>query len=174
MKIDITSVVSSINRSTAYEASLDFNTFSSRLGDFPLTYKSPISLQVANQENTKLVITGSGEVKAKIPCDRCLKDVQTLIRFEIDEELFLRDGKVVDEESEEPDYLIGLDLDVDKLVYSEILVNWPMKVLCRDDCKGICRVCGKNLNHGTCSCDRTVLDPRMAAIQDIFKQFKEV
>ncbi len=51
---------------------------------------------------------------------------------------------------------IGFELDVDKLVYAEILVNWPMRVLCKDDCKGICKVCGMNLNKGTCSCDSFV------------------
>ena len=45
--------------------------------------------------------------------------------------------EVVDDEMEETDYLIGLNLDIDKLIYGEILVNWPMKVLCREDCKGI-------------------------------------
>ena len=73
---------------------------------------------------------------------------------------------------EETDYLIGFELDVDKLVYAEILVNWPMRVLCKDDCKGICKVCGMNLNKGTCSCDSFVPDPRMAAFQDIFNKFK--
>ena len=69
---------------------------------------------------------------------------------------------------------LGYDLDVDELVYSEILVNWPLRVLCKEDCKGICSICGKNLNHGTCDCDHTDLDPRMAQIRDIFNKFKEV
>ena len=70
--------------------------------------------------------------------------------------------------------MTGSNLDVDRLIYDEILVNWPMKVLCREDCKGICRKCGTNLNYKPCSCDRTEPDPRMAAIQDVFNQFKEV
>ena len=40
-----------------------------------------------------------------------------------------QDGALVDEEMEETDYLIGFELDVDKLVYAEILVNWPMSCL---------------------------------------------
>jgi uncharacterized protein len=86
----------------------------------------------------------------------------------------MNEGTLVDEEMEETDYLIGFELDVDKLVYAEILVNWPMKVLCKEDCEGICKVCGANLNKGDCGCQRTELDPRMAAIQDIFSKFKEV
>ena len=66
------------------------------------------------------------------------------------------------------------ELDVDRLIYDEILVNWPTKVLCKDDCKGICPVCGQNLNQQDCGCDRQVIDPRMAKFQDIFNEFKEV
>jgi uncharacterized protein len=61
------------------------------------------------------------------------------------------------------------------LVYDEVLTEWPLKVLCKEDCKGICSQCGANLNHETCSCKHEErLDPRMAAISDIFSKFKEV
>ena len=73
---------------------------------------------------------------------------------------------------DEADYMKGFQLDIDKMVYDEILVNWPMKVLCREDCKGICKKCGTNLNVKTCDCEKSELDPRMAAIQDIFNKFR--
>jgi uncharacterized protein len=76
-------------------------------------------------------------------------------------------------ELDENDYIIGYDLDVDKLIYGEILVNWPMKILCKNDCKGICNRCGANLNLGECGCDRAELDPRMAVIRDIFNNSKQ-
>ena len=44
-----------------------------------------------------------------------------------------------------------------------------MKTLCREDCRGICRKCGRNLNEGDCGCDTVELDPRMAVIAEIFK-----
>ena len=82
------------------------------------------------------------DLRVSIPCSRCLKEVPTDIRFSIDKELKLENSTLNDEEMEDADYLIGLHLDIDKLVYGEILVNWPMKVLCKEDCKGICKVCG--------------------------------
>ena len=63
---------------------------------------------------------------------------------------------------------------VEELVRNELIVQWPIRVLCKDDCKGICSRCGANLNIQTCDCDTTGLDPRMAAIKDIFSKFKEV
>ena len=77
-------------------------------------------------------------------------------------------------ELDEKNYMHGYNLDVDKLLYNEILIGWPMKILCREDCKGICNMCGQNLNKGTCDCEDTSLDPRMSVIRDVFKNFKEV
>ncbi|MDC7300448.1 YceD family protein [Agathobacter ruminis] len=174
MIFDITDVIKTINKKKTYEAPIELETFSSRLGDFPITKKAPVNLTVENQEDAALLVSGTVELTMEIPCDRCLEPVPTDFSFQIDKKLKLVDGEAIDEEMEETDYLIGFEMDVDKLIYAEILVNWPMKVLCKDDCKGICKVCGMNLNAGTCKCDTFVPDPRMAAIQDIFKNFKEV
>ncbi len=172
--LDISNIVKSINKEMRTEVELGLDSFQSRLGDFPILEKPPITLHIFNQENAAVFIRGHVDVKLAIPCGRCLEDVPTDICFDIDKKLLIQDGRLVDDEMEETDYLIGFDLDVDKLVYAEILVNWPMRVLCKDDCKGICKVCGMNLNKGICDCDSSALDPRMAAIQDIFNKFKEV
>ncbi len=86
--------------------------------------------------------------------------------------------KLTDEERvndlDESSYLTGMDLDVDQLVYLEVLMSWPLKVLCREDCKGICSQCGKNLNEGASVVTKARKRPRMAAISDIFSKFKEV
>ena len=172
--IDISTIVKSINKETDEVVELSLSAFESRLGDYPILEKSPITLHIANQENKRLLIQGDVDVKLDIPCGRCLEEVPTPIHFRVDKTLSITNDGIIDEDMEETDYLIGFELDVDKLVYAEILVNWPMRVLCKDDCKGICKVCGMNLNKGACSCQRTELDPRMAAIQDIFNRFKEV
>ena len=174
MIIDISKVVKSINKEVSEEVSIELTSFESRLGDFPILQKSPVVLTITNQENKTLFIRGAVDVTLSIPCGRCLEEVPTQICFDIDKKLDIREGELFDDEMEENDYLIGFELDVDKLVYAEILVNWPMKVLCKEDCEGICKVCGANLNKGDCGCQRTELDPRMAAIQDIFSKFKEV
>ena len=68
----------------------------------------------------------------------------------------------------------GYQLKVDDLIYSDIVLNWPMKILCREDCKGICRICGKDLNTGECGCDTFVPSPGLAGIKEIFNANKEV
>ena len=174
MKIDIALLGYSLLPEMPKTAEITLDMFSSRFGDFPISRKAPVELHICNQENAAELITGTVDIEVMIPCARCLEEVPTSIRFDIDKKLRIEEDGLVDDEMEQPDYLIGFELDVDKLVYAEILVNWPMRVLCKDDCKGICKVCGMNLNKGACSCQRTELDPRMAAIQDIFNKFKEV
>ncbi len=174
MIINISDILQSVNKEMIREVSIEFTSFESRLGDFPIRACAPISLRIANRENKQLLIEGNVDMEVVIPCGRCLEEVLTPIHFDIAKELTITEGSAVDEEMDETDYLIGFELDVDKLVYAEILVNWPMKVLCKEDCKGICKVCGMNLNKEACDCQRTELDPRMAAIQDIFNKFKEV
>ena len=174
MIIDISKVINSINKEISEEVVIDMTSFESRLGEFPILKKTPVTLHIANRENKQILISGSVDIEVAIPCGRCLEEVPTQICFDIEKRLAIEDNTLIDDEMEENDYLIGLELDVERLFYAEILVNWPMKVLCKDDCEGICNVCGANLNKGDCGCQRTELDPRMAAIQDIFSKFKEV
>ena len=174
MSIDISSVVTCENKRETLTVPIELESFETRMGNFPITEKTPVELTITNQENKRLLIQGTVDFTALIPCGRCLEEVPTTIHFDIDKKLPLEGPIVGEEEMDDSDYLIGFDLDVDRLIYEEILVNWPMKVLCNDDCKGICKVCGINLNKGDCNCQRTELDPRMAAFQDVFNKFKEV
>ena len=68
----------------------------------------------------------------------------------------------------------GTKFDSQMFIYNEILVNLPMKVLCRTDCKGICNRCGVNLNVSTCKCQDAEPGTGMSKILDVFNQFKEV
>ncbi|MCX4317609.1 MAG: DUF177 domain-containing protein, partial [Lachnospiraceae bacterium] len=63
------------------------------------------------------------------------------------------------DEMERESYLDGFHLDTDLLILGEILPSLPEKVLCREDCKGLCPMCGKNLNEGACGCRQEPSDP---------------
>ena len=142
---------------------------------FPVTELSPVHLRVEYAGERKLHITGEAELKTSIPCGRCLKEVPTSLVLSIEKNVNTDpESAIDDDESDEANYIDGYHLDVEQLLYNEILVGWPMKVLCSEDCKGICSVCGQNLNEGTCDCEDTSLDPRMSVIRDLYKNFKEV
>lgn len=175
MIVDVSDIISNENKEMSKEVEIEFAAFDAGMGEFPVLEKAPFTLFFANVEGKRLDISGKTEVAIAIPCDRCLADVPVNFKVEISKEINLEKFLAGDvEELEDTNYMLGTSLDVDKLIFGEILVSWPMKVLCRNDCKGICKRCGTNLNLATCQCQKTEPDPRMAAIQDIFNQFKEV
>lgn len=173
MRVELTDIISCENKEMSKQVEIELMSFNSRLGEFPIVKKAPFELKFTNEENKKLFIQGETSVTIAIPCDRCLEDVDREFPIVLDKELDLTNQED-EKRMDETDYMIGTDLDVDKLIFGEILVSWPMKVLCKDDCKGICKRCGANLNTTECQCQKTEPDPRMAAIQDIFNKFKEV
>ena len=120
-------------------------------------------------------MTADTSIVVSMNCDRCLSKVDVPMNISIRQELPMLDGKPVNPDPE--DAAAFLDdgmLDLDQMVLDEMYLEWPAKVLCREDCKGLCPVCGQNLNERDCGCDREVLDPRMARFQDVFNQMKEV
>ena len=110
-------------------------------------------------------------------CSRCLEPVDCEYDLHVFRNINVAKKEAYTDDASETDeisYIEDCTLDVDMLVLDELYTVIPMNVLCREDCNGICKVCGTNLNKSTCDCDQTVPDPRMAVFSDIFNQFKEV
>jgi len=162
MLINLTELFSRDGKEKDYTQYLEMKKFQAPDGIYDFVDVEPVRIHILNTGNRILILNGSVNLTLMIPCSRCLE----LVMNQTDEDRV----KALDEQP----YLQGYNLDVDQLVRDELLLNLPMKVLCNEDCKGICNRCGANLNYETCDCDRSVPDPRMSVIQDIFKQFKEV
>ncbi len=134
----------------------------------------PFVLEIESLTRRKFAMRGSAAVTVEGHCARCLEPVSFVCNLCFDREFAIGEGNGQEEDSEEEPYLDGSCLDADRLVCNELLLSLPMRVLCREDCRGICNRCGTNLNFGTCTCDTRSLDPRMSVIQEIFNEFKEV
>lgn len=179
MLVNLSDVFSSEGMTASITVELEMTGFKSRLGNFSIIKKSPITLNLTNIGVGKARIEGNTELVFQTTCDRCLTEVPTVLTLSVEREVAspdtVPDGSTDPEEGEdELDYMEGYQLNVETFVYNEILLNWPMKILCKESCKGICKVCGQNLNVKECGCDTFVPDPRFAAIQDIFNANKEV
>ena len=177
MILDLSSVFSEQHKPIDAKVECEMKNFKCRNSVFEIRESREANIHVAYAGDGKLIVEGDCYFIIDIPCDRCLEIVPTEFDLKFSHEI---SSIILDEVSEENDeldennYIDGYHLDVDRLLYNEILVGWPMKVLCDDACKGICNVCGQNLNQGTCNCEDTGIDPRMSVIRDVFKNFKEV
>ncbi len=146
--------------------------FSDGIETWPVLRMTPVSFTFTAVGAGKICVDGKAEVVLGMQCSRCLKDVEQKIKLSFSVEV--ASPEVLPEDRDEQFFMEGYSLNVENLMNSEILMSLPAKVLCKPDCKGICRVCGKDLNLGECGCDTFVPDPRMAAIKDIFNANKEV
>ena len=133
------------------------------------TFAAPVSVQ-GEFSNRAGIVTLKYTVSCTLDavCDRCLAELRRDYSYDFSHTVvpsLQSEGDIYDT------YLVAQhdSIDMNETAISDLLLMLPTKMLCREDCKGICMKCGKNLNEGDCGCDRTVLDPRMAAIRDIFR-----
>ena len=105
-----------------------------------------------------------------VACDRCLKEIETQIEGELDllmvERARLRG--VAEVELRESDLGIvevaGEEFETRPLILEQVALEVPMKPLCREDCRGLCPVCGGDRNEVSCDCEAGQTDPRWAAL----------
>lgn len=85
-------------------------------------------------------------------CDRCTKAFVREYRFEVSHTLVTALDNEDDEGYEYDDYVVCPDktLDVSELALTDMKLGLPTKILCKEDCKGLCPVCGNDLNEGAC------------------------
>lgn len=120
--------------------------------------------------NTAGVLVMKGTVRTRIHgvCDRCAGEFQRDVSFPIDAVLVT---ELCSEEDEDENIfpLVGDSADLEEIVRTVFVLNLDSKLLCREDCKGICPRCGKNLNLGKCDC-RKEPDPRLAALAQLLEK----
>lgn len=173
MLINLSDVLNTSAKANSFELVPEIDNVDLGFGEIEIVFTTPVKLVASNMQKGKAKLEGSFSIVAKTQCDRCLKDVDTCIDVEFERECAAPEFEC-DDDDDLHDLMDGYQLDVDTLLYNEITVNWPVKILCREDCKGLCLVCGHDLNVGDCGCDTFVPDPRMAALKDIFETTKEV
>ncbi len=174
MLVDLTDIFTEEGKSVTKEIPLELDHVRVGGEEFGILEKSPIALTLMNLRSGKALIEAKARVRIAMRCDRCLQPVVKELELHIAEEVSSAETADGSEEGEAAEFVKRNQLDTDCLISNEIFACWPMKILCREDCKGLCKVCGKDLNQGSCDCDAFVPDPRMAAIMDIFHGNKEV
>ncbi|HKT88060.1 MAG TPA: DUF177 domain-containing protein [Candidatus Sulfotelmatobacter sp.] len=109
----------------------------------------------------------------ELQCARCLEPIKQDIKREF--ELLYRplgadagrDELSVTDAEAEIGYYQGDGLLLEDVLREQVLLALPLKITCREDCKGLCPQCGKNLNQEQCSCSTEVADPRWDALKEV-------
>lgn len=174
MLLNLSDVLTAEGRQMKAEVPLEMENFESGQGRFEIIRKTPVKFHFANIEPHKARVNGTVELVFQTVCDRCLTGVETVLDLSFDRLVLSPEADAEEDEVDDLGFMEGYQLNVETFVYNEIIGSWPAKILCKEDCKGLCPVCGQNRNERDCGCDTFVPDPRMAVIQDIFNANKEV
>ena len=166
MLLGLSKIIDCPGQSIPFSVSVD-------LSDLCYGVSYPVSEPVLAQgtvRNTAGVLMMEGQVRTTIHgiCDRCAGSFDREVTFPIDVVLVT---ELANEENEDEWVfpLEGDSADLDDIVRTVFVLNLDSKLLCKEDCKGLCPRCGKNLNNGPCNCQKE-LDPRFAALKQLLEK----
>ena len=139
------------------------------------TVTDTVGLTLRLQKNgEKYRLRGLVRTTLRLSCSRCLESFDVPSKIEVDLLYLPQSSNHGDAEGE-----IGEDelstafyrndqIDLSQMMAEQFQLALPMKPLCREECRGLCSVCGCNLNEKRCVCDTRWRDPRLAALKNLF------
>ena len=166
MLLDLTKIMDSPGAKVSFSTSVDLSDLCYGVS-YPVTEPVTADGTVRNTAGV-LVMTGSVRTTIHGTCDRCASDFDRDIHFPIDVVLVTE----LSNEENEDEWVFPLEgdsADLDDIVRTVFVLNLDSKLLCKEDCKGLCCRCGRNLNDGPCNCQKE-LDPRFAALKQLLEK----
>ena len=166
MLLGLSQIIDRPGASVPFSVSVD-------LSDLCYGVSYPVSepvLAEGNVRNTAGVLVMQGSIATTIHgiCDRCASEFHRKVEFPIDVVLVTK----LESEENEDEWVFPLEgdsADLDDIVRTVFVLNLDSKLLCKEDCKGLCPQCGKNMNDVPCNC-RKELDPRFAALKQLLEK----
>ncbi len=180
MKLDIHDIKNSPGESKSYGFDEEYPKFAFMGEEIRFAEPVHLAVTVTNIE-VGFLVQGFIHAVVKRVCARCTETLTDEINsdftglFQQEKESTSHAGEE-DEESEDEDENLevysyhGNTIDITDIVSDTITVEISMKPLCREDCRGLCPVCGQNLNEKECSCDTEEIDERLADLKKIFSE----
>jgi uncharacterized protein len=124
-------------------------------------------------------VKGQIDTIVRLPCGRCLKEYETPLKSRFDLTYVRRIPGTQEDEDEEQEeveiraaemgliYFEGEEINLQNGIQEQVILAFPIKSLCRENCKGLCFNCGNDLNPGDCGCNRQPPDGRFAALKNL-------
>ena len=114
-----------------------------------------------------LLLQGDFQASVEASCTRCLKSFKQIISTAFSELYTFPSHAEKDTELLMPDNGI---IDIAPLLREYLLLEVPINTICSENCKGLCPVCGEDLNQATCECDQEAVDPRLAVLKELLDE----
>ncbi len=160
MRVDMTPILS--GKTDRLSFSFDWNGAAELFPDTAFSGPVRVTGSVVNRSGYMLLML-QAEAEYETRCARCLEKLHRKITLDREKNAALKNDIREDDDDTVPvaDSAIELDGPAGELLF----LGLPTRDLCREDCRGLCPKCGKNLNEGDCGCDRKEIDPRLAVLK---------
>ncbi len=147
-----------------------------KFGAGEISLVSPVKARLElTKAYSEVIVAGNLSSELELECSRCLKKYRHVMDVPVDvvyhpvEELGTDRHELKDAEMNMGFYQ-GEELDLTELIREQIMLNIQMKPLCDENCKGICSLCGTDLNTGTCSCETRKIDSRLGVLKKLLEK----
>lgn len=127
----------------------------------------------------EVFLKGNISTVLNLQCSRCLRDFEEGLTIDLNlalspaEKLSTPEMHDLEDGAMETGYYVNKEIDLAEVANEQILLSVPMKPLCNKDCKGLCPICGTDLNENRCGCTIKHTDPRMQALERLLNKGKE-
>ena len=128
----------------------------------------PVNGRIKNMAGY-ITLNLDAKVKYTAECARCLTPVNNERTITFEKTIVTEDTELQNEDND--DYNICKDglVDIDETLTEQIVLEMPLRHLCKDDCKGLCPKCGTDLNKNSCNCETKELDPRFDVLRKLLE-----
>lgn len=142
-----------------------------------VSFDGPLQAQmVIALENVRVRVGGGLSVHLGLSCCRCLRrfgrEIEKTFKVEYWPDPEVEEGEELELTYEDLDvgFYRNDEIDLSGVVSEQVMLELPMKPVCREDCRGLCDQCGANLNEGSCDCDKSRIDPRFSVLVELKKR----
>lgn len=158
-----------VNKPVKIHAELDLQDVSRTRQE--ILHAEPVQVKLEASALQGIVrVEGECAVELEIQCSRCLDSFKSEVRFPMLEQFRLQDRDMEALEDEDIQVVENDQIDLRPYVEQSFWLALPYVYICREDCQGLCQVCGTNRNDQDCGCSLDRIDPRLAALEDFFKK----
>lgn len=165
MKFDLNRLLDGAGVSDVVTDDVDLSHYTARGGS---PFRAPVHVTASAQSRAGVVsLDCTYRFTLELRCDRCLVPFSKQMTLTVPHTVV----RLLENTEDDDEYLVAPDglVELAELATNDVIPELPSRSLCREDCKGLCPVCGCDRNTTQCSCDTRQTDPRLAALDKFFE-----
>ena len=167
MRLSVREIINTPGKKISFQFSMDLS--SVEFGGYcPVAEPVVVTGEIRNMAGV-LVLTGKAETTLHAFCDRCGKALLRPKTVSFEHMLARELANEDDADDDEIILLLDDEVDAEDLARTAFILNMDTKILCSEDCRGLCPICGADLNEGPCGCKKEA-DPRLAVLAKLLQQ----